>query len=238
MANFRLRKFIKTSLKLFGYELRKLSPVTDFKTLISGYRKSGITIQTVYDIGANNGDWAKYVKTILGSDCQVIMFEPNSVHNQSLEQTGNQFFNVILSDSVKVVDWYCNNSTGDSYYREVGKHYENIKPISLISTTLDGLIQQNSLPLPELIKIDTQGSEIDILKGGIETFINAKIIILEIPILQSNVGAPNFHDYVDFMIGHNFFPIGLIGINTREQIIMQVDLVFINKDLLTKSYLT
>jgi FkbM family methyltransferase len=238
MANIRLRKFIKTWLRLFDYEVRKLSSATDFKTLISCYRKSGIILKTVYDIGANNGDWAKYIKTILGSDCQVIMFEPNSVHNQSLEQTGNQFFNVILSDEVKVVDFYCNNSTGDSYYKEIGKHYENIRPKSFTSTMLDSLVNQNSLPMPDLIKIDTQGSEIDILKGGVKTFINAKVIILEIPILQYNLGAPNFHDYIDFMIGHNFFPTALIEIHLREQIIVQVDLVFINKELLTKSYLT
>ena len=51
--------------------------------------------------------------------------------------------------------------------------------------------------LPDFIKIDTQGSELDILKGGEKTISNCSLIYLECPIIEYNLGSPNLNDYIN-----------------------------------------
>jgi FkbM family methyltransferase len=37
----------------------------------------------------------------------------------------------------------------------------------------------------DLIKVDTQGSELDIIQGGINTFTNAKVVICEVALIAT-----------------------------------------------------
>ncbi len=50
---------------------------------------------------------------------------------------------------------------------------------------LDDCVQ----PIYDLIKIDTQGSELDIIEGGINTFKNAKAVITEVSFNNYNEGG-------------------------------------------------
>ena len=84
----------------------------------------------------------------------------------------------------------------------------------------------------DLIKIDTQGSEIDILKGGIETMKKASFIILEMPFLgEYNKGAPDFYDHIIFMKKHGFVPYDLPEQHRANGILIQIDIIFIKQTL-------
>ena len=48
------------------------------------------------------------------------------------------------------------------------------------------MVEKENLKLPNFIKIDTQGSEIDILKGSKNTLKNCNLIYLETPIIEYN----------------------------------------------------
>ena len=44
--------------------------------------------------------------------------------------------------------------------------------------------------IPEFVKIDVQGCELDILKGGIHIINHAKYLVIELQNVQYNRGAP------------------------------------------------
>ena len=69
-----------------------------------------------------------------------------------------------------------------------------------------GLLQKilAQLPKPDLIKIDVQGAELDILRGGKECLANAKDVILEAQHVDYNIGAPKFEEVIDFMKENGF----------------------------------
>ena len=46
-------------------------------------------------------------------------------------------------------------------YKENTDFYEKIVPIKKVSNTIDNIVIQKNLPKPDLIKLDTQGSELD-----------------------------------------------------------------------------
>ena len=98
-----------------------------------------------------------------------------------------------------------NNSTGDSYYKENTFHHKNLKAKKMPAQTLDFVMKKNNLPYPHLLKIDTQGSEIDILRGAKNTIKKFKLIFLECPIAKSNNNYQNISDYINFMIKNELY---------------------------------
>jgi hypothetical protein len=82
---------------------------------------------------------------------------------------------------------------GNSYYREIGfdngKFFPENKYIEMRSKTLDTVVRECGFPLPDLVKIDVQGAEIDILRGGTKTIQNARRLIVELQAIEYNLGA-------------------------------------------------
>ncbi len=94
------------------------------------------------------------------------LFEGNKECEESLKEKKLMYFMDVLADPGRgEVDFYNGTNTGDSYYQETTKIYEGFQPIRVPTITLDELIDKHNLPIPDFIKLDTQGSELDILKG-------------------------------------------------------------------------
>ena len=138
---------------------------------------------------------------------------------------------MLLSDKKKDIEFFNNNnSTGDSYYKENTFLQNNLDPIKLQTSTLDEVVQENNLQKPHLIKIDTQGSEIDILKGSNNSIKNCKLIFLECPIANFNQNNLNIYDYIKYMKDIDYIPQEICGIHHFHGYLVQIDLLFVKKD--------
>ena len=170
-------------------------------------KASGYSLKTAYDIGACHGDFSKEFRSHFQST-EVILFEANPAYRPVLMNSGFKFFNVALSNPGRdYVDFYNGTDTGDSYYKETTKHYDFKNSIRLPCKTLDSVIKENNLPIPNFIKIDTQGSELDILIGAESILDSVDFVYTECPIVRYNEGAPNIADYLDFFRCKNFIPV-------------------------------
>jgi FkbM family methyltransferase len=163
----------------------------------------------ILDIGANDGFW--YLQNVNKYPlCEFTLIEANSKNEPKLKNLGVEYHIVCLSDSEKEVDFYITKdnptSTGASYYRENSNFFteENIEVLKMKTKTLDSLFPDKIF---DIIKIDVQGSELDIIRGGLRIFNNAKKIIIEVPIegIEYNIGAPKRSDYFDIMEELGFF---------------------------------
>ena len=218
-------------LAILGFSIVRIDWRPDLPALIRRLKNHGIALDTIYDIGAYKGLWTRDLSKQLGKRSRFFLFEPNTVHNPSLEQTGFPFFNVLLSNNSEVKSFVSAEGSGDSYYPEFPdpKLLTNIKRIN--SVTLDSLIynQDNHIPMPDLIKIDTQGSELDIMSGAKNVLNHTSVLILECPIVKYNQGAPNIQEYLDFAFKTNFVPIGIVEIHILRDVLVQIDIAFISK---------
>jgi FkbM family methyltransferase len=202
--------------------------------MIDDFIKKGLPVNVIYDIGANNGSWSKLNKTGILENTEFILFEANKQHYDSLCGTGFKFFNTVLSSpEKKSVTFFHRNSagTGDSYYKEKSVLYQNDIGETHECRTLDSIIEEHNLPLPDFIKIDTQGSELDILSGAKTAIQNASFILTECPIIEYNEGAPNIHEYLTFMKENNFVPVYLVEGHMMDNILVQIDIVFIKREV-------
>jgi len=194
-------------------------------------QSQGLKIDTVFDIGAWNGNWSRRTKSESCPKANFVLFEANPAYKDDLESSGFQSFcGMALSNPGRsFVDFYNGTNTGDSYYKETTKHYDNQGTIQLPCMTLDEVVKSSNLPIPQFIKIDTQGSELDILSGA--TFLDqVDLIYTECPIVCYNKGAPNIQDYLDFFKNRNFVPVGIFEIHGAEGMIIQIDIMFMRHD--------
>lgn len=218
--------FNKINLEVYSFE-----ESTNLLGFLRKLQRKGITIQTVYDIGAHKGLWTKNASKIL-TKSKFYLFEPNEIHNKELDAIGYSYFNCLLGDIPgRKVNFYAAGQTGDSYFKEKNPIYDDSTKKQMVLNTLDYFQETEGIPKPNLIKIDTQGSELLILKGALNLLKEVSIIIIELAVTNMNIGAPNFSDVVKFLEDHDFVPVQLVEVHKVINILVQIDIAFMNRKL-------
>lgn len=191
----------------------------------------------VLDIGANVGQFCKKFK---GNFPKTFVFciEANSACEARLKRVNPNYKIQLLAKDSRVYNFYTSNvnpvSTGNSIHRELTHHFsdENTLVSEIHSDTLDNVVRD--MEDFNFIKIDTQGSELDIISGGIETCKKAKLILLEVSHIPYNDGAPLYDDVISFMNKIGFTPVEILDSKIRKNStppIHQDDILFLNKNL-------
>jgi FkbM family methyltransferase len=208
---------------------RKFMNLQDISCLL---KDNGIEVKTVYDIGAYIGNWSLAAKRIFGPDLITLAFEPNAVHNKRLELVANGIYNLVLSDKPGHIDFYSVGGTGDSVYRENSSVYDNLMPTKIEAVCLDFLVESDSLQSPQLIKIDVQGSEMDVLLGATKTVSQASVVVVECQLLSRNQGGSQISSVLRLMQELEFSPIAISEIHQIGRRIEEIDFVFIKNNLI------
>ena len=187
-------------------------------------KNNGFEPKNILDIGAYKGLWSRHVKTIFPSS-EFHLIEPinyDELHNY------DNVHNVVLSDSEKEVDWYQKKNTGDSMFKENTGHFKDCVPIKKNTTTLDNIFSDIVF---DFIKIDVQGAEIPVLKGGKKLIEKTSFILMEMPFVGVyNDSVPNFLEHIKFMDSIGFIPYEVVEIHKLEDVTIQIDFLFIKKN--------
>ena len=214
--------------------IKPFATVRRCSDVIRELQKHNHPLNVVYDIGCNDGRWTRECKTLLPS-AQYIMFDANPENNVSVSGFDKFFHSVLSNDDGKVVKFWMadpgKENTGNSYYKELTTNYSKNRHIELKTSMLDTVVAENYLPQPDFVKIDTQGSESDVINGAHKTLANAKLVLIEVPIMNYNNGAPGFTSYIDLLYNNGFVPTGIDHIAIRNGILNQVDITFVKSDI-------
>jgi FkbM family methyltransferase len=193
--------------------------------MFSTLQTFGWSPRTILDIGGYKGQWTRQVRGIFPSATFVVV-EPN--RHKELETVGAPVHYEVLSSEIKSVPWYSNMTTGDSLYKENTRHYQDVPPVTRNTTTLDTLFPNTGF---ECIKIDCQGAELDILKGGKRMLEQTNVILLECSFAGNyNAGAPSFAEYIRYLDSIGFAPLDIPELHRANTILCQIDILFLRKD--------
>jgi FkbM family methyltransferase len=188
-------------------------------------KRLGVKIDIVLDIGAHSGRWTKWISRAVGIGAKYHLIEPQTKFADRLSKLGT-YYPFLLSDELKDVNFYSIGGTGDSYLREVSVHYQDLKPKKILATPLRKV---PGIPTQiDLVKIDTQGSELDILRGFGEIINSVKLVILEVPLFSYNSGAPSFTEYLSFMEANRFIAWRIVHEHKVDHRLLQVDIGFVS----------
>lgn len=221
-------------MKHFIRKMLRRSPIGSYTVnprlnkFLTEMKGRGHEIKTVFDVGAFTGQFSLGLKNTILPNADFYLFEANPECRGSLEKTRLKYFcgRALSSPEKKEVMYYGGNSSGNSYYRENTKWYDEQEPVKLQCTTLDQLVSDHSLPVPQLLKLDTQGSELDILRGA--SFLDkVDLVYCECPIIKYNSGAPEMSQYLDFFRQKRLIPVDIFEIHRIESTLVQVDILFV-----------
>ena len=194
-------------------------------------------VKVIYDIGANVGTWTLLAKAVI-PDAEIHAFEPMVEHCRAFAANTARIPGVLLhptalgaeakSATLHVTDFSDASSIlplADSGRSEFGVHETEQRPISI--STLDHWRESHDLPPPDLIKLDVQGYEANVLKGGPECLRCATAVIVEVSFVAFYRNQSLFADIVG-LLGSYGFDLHAFGMNTPlGQPLAQADALFL-----------
>jgi FkbM family methyltransferase len=158
--------------------------------------------KVIYDIGSCVLNWTNFAKK-LWPTADIYQFEAMDLIEELYEEYGiKNYAHVLLTDvDNKSVSFYQNLLLpgGNSYYKENTQAFNESHRVTKIGMTLDTIVKNNNWPLPSMIKMDTQGSEIDILKGAKNSLSECYDLIIEAQHTDYNLGAPKVEEVINYV---------------------------------------
>ncbi len=169
----------------------------------------------IVDIGASGGIHPRWER--LGTPIQTYAFEPDPREFERLKNqlpAGSMVFNSALSDQAGERDFHlCRKQEVSSTFEpnhalleqfpEV-ERFDVLKKITLKTDTLDHVLSGSSVHDVDFIKIDTQGHELAILKGGSHTLESTVGLEIEVEFAPMYVGQPLFAEIHSWVTAKGF----------------------------------
>lgn len=186
----------------------------------------------ILDIGANVGQFHQLCKQTY-PDSFIFSIEASPSCEEHLKRITSDYLITMLAKDNSVYNFYSRKNdptcTGNSIYKELTEFYsdDQVQILNQRGVRLDDLFTDESEF--DLIKMDTQGSELDIISGGLSICKKAKGILLEVSLTQYNEGAPLYDDVINFMENIGFHPVHTLD-ESRNHGAYQKDILFINNN--------
>jgi FkbM family methyltransferase len=223
----KIRKIIRNS----GF-VRKIAP--DFVDVMNEYN-----INVVLDVGANDGDYGREIRD-RGYKGLIISFEPNpaaferlqyNIKNDSNwlaypfalgEKNGEMMFNISENDVMS-------SFKGLTKFG-ISKDTNIAKSIISKIITIDEFLNNNPIFCKNIyLKIDTQGFELEVLRGSIKYMSKIKAIQAEIALIHTYVDQIDWLDFLLWMRSHSFELTTAICNSAVNSQVREFDFVFIRK---------
>jgi len=192
----------------------------------------------ILDIGANVGQFHMQAKSRF-PDSYIFSIEASQECEPYLKKITDNYYIGLLSRNNAVYSFYSRREdptcTGNSIYRELTPFYsdDQLAVKKMQGIMLADLFEEDSEF--DLIKIDTQGSELDIISGGIGLCKKAKGILLEVSLTQYNENSPLYDEVIDYMKAIGFAQKDILD-ESRNHGSHQQDILFINEKFTHRSY--
>jgi FkbM family methyltransferase len=225
-----LKKLFPSS---FKREIKEKLGVPSLHWALVNLRTCGFVPLFTVDIGAYIGEWTEqFLEVYPGT--KVLMMEAQKSKKPFLDKITEKYSHVSHSIGLlgaingKVVTFYENETAshvGSASENETGLRSE------YLTQTLDTFIENNVYPLPDFLKLDVQGYELEVLKGAKKCLENCEVCLLEVTFLDLHPGDPLFLEVFNFMDEKGFQTYDISHLMRRpfDQALYQADIFFVRK---------
>jgi len=205
-----IKKTTNSLLSKFGYKISKLGNGFSFNQNLEWLKEKNIG--TILDIGANDGQFAKFINSVL-PEARIYSFEPIKSCYEKLNILASKIpklmpINIGLGDKSEFIELNVNEFTPSSSILSMEKrHIENF-PFTSKSVKekievkdLDSIYHNLQIEQNVLVKIDVQGYEGRVLKGSWRFLseIPGIIIIIECSIIPLYKDEPSVEEIYDML---------------------------------------
>lgn len=209
----------------------------DVEGLLRQVAANGFVPSAIIDVGANVGAWATTVTAVF-PQAPILLIDGNPECRSTLEAIAtaspppSEAVSAALGPDPRESVSFYQAGHGSGLLRELTVNRWGT--IEVPMTTLDRVACRMGDPAARtlLLKLDVQGYELEVLKGGAATLARTEVAILEVATIPYNEGAPLLHEVVAFMATHGFVVFDFCGQFRREtdHALFQTDVVFVHQN--------
>ena len=175
-----------------------------------------LKFKTVFDIGSNKGQFILLIEGLF-KGCKIYSLEPINelILKQKIFFKTNKnitFLNYGVGSCNANKTLFITNRKDSSSFLKVklpkkNKDYKIIEKRTIKIKTLDNLFINTKVEKPALVKIDVQGYELEVLKGGKGFLKQINFIIIEVSNNQLYLNQPLELEIEKFLINLNFIKV-------------------------------
>jgi FkbM family methyltransferase len=244
-------KIVKDSVlkvsRSFGYDIVPLREMKerDFALHLRELL-SRLDIDCVLDVGANAGQYRDFLRDKVLYDGSIISFEPVSRHIDALRERskadrdwhieayalgssdGAMPINVMVSDQFSSFLEPDHDRVKDYAELNVACHTETVT-VRTLDVVLPVLQERIGFDRPYL-KIDTQGFDIEVLRGADDSLSAVKALQTEASVIGIYKGMPQYMDIIRYLDERGFDITGLYPVSRDRSLrLVEFDCVMINR---------
>ena len=212
----------------------------DVRWSLATLRELGFRPAAIVDVGACAGDFSAMARNEF-PESAVLMCEAREAQRATLVAAARRLGGAVdvaiallgPEPRANVAFHETGEGSGSSVMRELGDVPGTTSTLPMI--TLDGAVAMSgvaaALRAPVLLKLDVQGYEREVLRGGSATLAASEVVLLELSIQRLNDGAPLASELVAFMAERGMQLFDIVGF-WRDQptdALLQIDAVFVRQ---------
>ena len=223
LNSYKIRETIIDITGYWIYKKKDLPVGVDLKEDLSN--KFNISPKCIFDVGANYGQSALYYYYKF-KDCTIYSFEPVKRSFDILVNNTKHFKRIICvnyalgekKQELLISLYDENNSQLNSLIPKNSSNYKNSVKELVKVITLNDFVQENKINSIDLLKIDTEGFEIPVLRGGSYLLVNkiVKAILCEVALSKRNKRNTQLEDIIYYLDTYDYLFVGLYDSNIKD----------------------
>lgn len=244
-----IKKVLKKILNISGFEVKRITatthlsksserPVGLMSFFLEDLKARGLHCTHILDIGANRAQWSRIAKKVY-TNANFYLIEPQIEMKSALEEFCFEFGDSkyylagagARKETLNLTIW--DDFEGSSFLPPTNpQSNKNQRKIEIIR--IDDLLKSHEIEIPQLIKLDIQGFELEALKGSESTFGITEVYIIEISLFTFNNPEvePSFADVINFMLKRGYVVYDFPGFLRRplDGALGQCDICFVKEN--------
>ncbi len=200
-------------------------------------RRISFPVNHIVDVGANHGTWTRQALKFF-PEAYFTMLEPQGWMKEDIQDL------LVINDKISFYGVGAGAEEGSFKFTLVERDdscsfrfsqeeaaLNGYKQIDIPVVTINGLLEGSKIPVPDIIKIDAEGLDIEVVKGASNYYGKTEIFMVEagvmVPELKNSVlKLVNFMDD----IGYKLYDITDINRTQKHNALWLVELVFVKKN--------
>lgn len=203
---------------------------------LSLLRDLGFNAQRVLDVGASNGPWSHTCAQVFPDATYYLVEALPELHAKQIQpDDGKQWnlFALALGRSPGEIEMLVPKDRYGVYGASAlsTNADSDVRSVSVPLATIDALVEEGRMQVPDLVKLDVQGFELEVVSGGNCLWGRTEIFIVETSLYRFWPKAPLMLDVMKYFDerGYSFFDYVGEFRGSSPGKLDQIDLMFINR---------
>ncbi len=217
-----------------GMRGRAWRPVGDMQLFLEDVAARGFKPSHILDVGANYGHWSRIAKAAF-PNAAFTLIEPQVEMTFHLEKfcaetPCSRWVNAGAGprDEQRALTIWP-DLAGSSFVPTANEAEEYGKDQRVVPVrTIDSILAESELPIPDLVKMDIQGFELEALRGAGMLLGCTELFILEVSFFNFSANQPSSVEVIEYMHDHGYVPYDFCGFLRRpfDGALGQADVAF------------